>query len=423
MVRSAHPGRNSRILLQRTTNTDNAYNSWGGSTLYSGPDGPATRGSFDRPDAGFAVNRNFLSTIPKRLCHTLDGRVVSYELRSVFRDQGGIVLSPHTFIQVAQLGRFWYINQPGSTCEARLEGGQIRLYDGFTYRQSSWRNWEQSFVAWSERAGYRFDYAVNSDLEFHPELLEHYRLVLSVGHDEYWSSPRRDHLEAFIDRGGNVAFFSGNNAMWQVRSEDNGRALVCWKDHKQDPLYLNGDHKQLSTLWCHHLIDRPENRLTGVSFAYGGYYAFFDKYHDGDGAYEIHRPDHWVFEGTHLKRGDRLGARDRVIGYECDGCDFEMQGGLPLSTGRDGTPETFEILATSPAELSVADDSLDLVSKALYGERSTRVQRQPGAAVMGIYTRGGTVFTTGCTEWANGLRGRDRAVERITRNILDRLSQ
>lgn len=37
VVRSAQPGRDTSILLQRTTNTDNAYNSWGGTTLYNGP--------------------------------------------------------------------------------------------------------------------------------------------------------------------------------------------------------------------------------------------------------------------------------------------------------------------------------------------------------------------------------------------------
>src|SRR5438067_765697 len=87
--------------------------------------------------------------------------------------------------------------------------------------------WELPFVQWAEKAGYRIDYAVNSDLEFHPELLKHYRLVLSVGHDEYWSAPMRDHLEQFIAAGGNVAFLSGNVCCWQVRSESHGRALTC----------------------------------------------------------------------------------------------------------------------------------------------------------------------------------------------------
>ena len=132
MVRSARPGRDTKILLQLCTNTYNAYNNWGGSSLYGGPKGPARRVSFERPYVGFV---------------------------------------------------------PG---------------DRFTSRYSGWRNWEQPFVAWAEAAGYRLDFAVNSDLEFRPEILKGYRLVLSVGHDEYWSAPMRDHLEAFIGAGGNV---------------------------------------------------------------------------------------------------------------------------------------------------------------------------------------------------------------------------
>src|SRR5262249_30876920 len=65
---------------------------------------------------------------------------------------------------------------------------------------SQFKQWEEPFVRWAEANGYAFDYCVNSDLEFRPELLDHYKLVLSVGHDEYWSTPMRDHLEAFIGR-------------------------------------------------------------------------------------------------------------------------------------------------------------------------------------------------------------------------------
>ena len=78
------------------------------------------------------------------------------------------------------------------------------------------------------------------DLEFRPELLKHYKLVLSVGHDEYWSAPMRDNLEKFIGDGGNVAFFSGNTCCWQVRSEDDGRALACWKQAFGDDPHLQG---------------------------------------------------------------------------------------------------------------------------------------------------------------------------------------
>lgn len=35
---------------------------------------------------------------------------------------------------------------------------------------------EQTFVAWAERNDIQLDYAINSDLERHPELLSDYRL-------------------------------------------------------------------------------------------------------------------------------------------------------------------------------------------------------------------------------------------------------
>src|SRR5262249_26483380 len=138
--------------------------------------------------------------------------------------------------------------------------------DKFTSKYSGWRNWEQPFVQWAERAGYTIDFAVNSDLEHLPQLLKPYRLVLSVGHDEYWSSGMRDSLEAFIAGGGNVAFFSGNTAFWQVRSESKGRALVSWKQNfPRDPVYDSDDQKLLTGMWSNRLVKRPENFLTGVS--------------------------------------------------------------------------------------------------------------------------------------------------------------
>ena len=89
--------------------------------------------------------------------------------------------------------------------------------------------WEHHFIHWAEQQGYTMDYAANLDLEQRPAILEDYSLVLSVGHDEYWSAGMRDSLEAWIARGGNCAFFSGNSVCWRVRPEDDGKALTCFK--------------------------------------------------------------------------------------------------------------------------------------------------------------------------------------------------
>lgn len=333
IVRAEHPGKKTKILLQLSTNTYNAYTNWGGHSLYSYHDRDGLQGhrvSFDRP------------------------------LHSLFS------------------------------------------------------NWEIHFVRWAEANGYQLDYAANSDLEFHPEMLGHYRLILSVGHDEYWSSPMRDHLEKYIADGGNVAFFSGNTCCWQVRSEDNGRALTCWKQSLNlDPFFRTGDPKLLSTAWGHHLVQRPENQLTGVGFLWGGFHRSHGQFMDGPGSFKMHRPNHWIFAGTNVKRGDRFGGKDTIVGYECDGCEMKWENDLPFPTHRDGTPESFTILATCPAQWAPGDR--------LWYDRFPK--DRVGAAVLGVYTQGGTVFTAGTTDWSHGLRGKDPIVEQITKNILDRLSK
>lgn len=276
------------------------------------------------------------------------------------------------------------------------------------------QQWELPFIQWAEKEGYELDYAVNEDLEFHPEILRRYRLVLSVGHDEYWSSPMRDHLEAYIGRGGNVAFFSGNSVCWQVRAEDRGAALTCWKQaFREDPLYKTGPLRLLSSLWSHHDVKRPENGLTGVGFLHGGYHKSHGQLMDGSGAFTVHRPGHWILEGTGLQRGDAFGGADTVVGYECDGCEMEWREGVPYPTLRDGTPRGFEIVCTAPAQWHPDDCE--------WYERWEKGHK--GHAVVGTYQRGGTVVTVGTTDWSHGLRGRDPAVMRITRNVMDRLGR
>lgn len=279
---------------------------------------------------------------------------------------------------------------------------------------SQFRRWELPFARWAERHGYELDYATNRDLEERPELLANYRLVLSVGHDEYWSTPMRDALEAYIGRGGNVAFFSGNVSCWQVRSEDGGQAITCWKqNYHNDPAYLAGDNASITTKWCHEILDRPENQLTGVGYLWGGFHRSHGHVMNGSGGYRTHRPEHWVFAGTDLQVGEEFGMEDSIVGYECDGCELEWREGLPYPTYRDGTPRSFTVLATAPAQWSASDAAW---YKGWDAERL-------GAACLGVYERGGTVFTAASTDWSHGLRGGDPVVMQITRNVLDRLNR
>ena len=164
----------------------------------------------------------------------------------------------------------------------------------------------------------------------------------------------RDTVESFIASGGNVAFFSGNTALWQVRMEDpvDGCAtvMVGYKGQfKNDPVFDTDRIGELTSIWSDHLIGRPENHMTGVSFTRGGYHRIGKRVTNGAGGYTVYRPEHWIFDGTGIDYGDVLGAAATTVGYECDGCEYTVVDGLPHPTGADGTPESFEILGMVPA--------------------------------------------------------------------------
>ena len=177
--------------------------------------------------------------------------------------------------------------------------------------------------------------------------------------------------------------------------------------------------------------------MTGVSFTRGGYHRIGKRATNGAGGYTIHRADHWLFEGTGLGYGDVLGAEAVTVGYECDGCTSPTGDGLPYPTHEDGTPASFVILGTAPAAHFTRDDRhpaaragpavRDRVHRRPAVRRSRSAEECSGSpqghAVLGTYTSpaGGVVVTSGSTDWAHGLAGRDPQVEQITRNLLDRL--
>lgn len=388
-----------RILLVLATNTYNAYNKWGGSCLYTG----ATTLSFQRP-----IERGFL-TRPEA---DFDGRVASIE--------------------------------PGG------DPGHQRLLDYLEQHKypmwcasSGWHNWERRFVRWAERNGFVIDVAVNSDLEGRPEVLDGCALVVSVGHDEYWSSAMRDTLDAFVAAGGNHAIFSGNTSFWQVRLENDGATMVCFKGQaaRLDPVMGTPDQHLLTSFWSDPAIGRPETTTIGLTFSRGGYARIGRGTPRSSGAFTVYRPNHWAFDGTDLCYGDALGLGSYIVGYEVDGCAYTLHKGLPVPTHEDGAPDSLTILATAPARLlSQTDDyseipealwadpsgpgDLEGVAAGLFGDASPQntAKIAHGSAVVACFTRGaGTVFNAGTTDWAYGL-DHDTTVQRVTANVLRRLS-
>jgi hypothetical protein len=401
VVRAAEPGRDNKAVLVIGTNTYNAYNKWGGGCLYTG----APKVSFQRP-----IERGYITRAIDP--DGFDGRAAN--------------VTPEPDPDHNRLHKYLTDHKVAMwTCSA------------------GWHNWERRFVRWAEAAGFRFDYAVNSDLEFRPEILEPYRLLLSVGHDEYWSWGMRDAVDAHLGRGGNFAIFSGNAVYWQVRYEDGGDTMRCHKyaAREQDPVMGTGRQRELSGIWSDPLVGRPENLTTGLSFCRGGYVRFGRCVPRSTGAYTIHQPKHWAFEGTGLRYGDPLGLGSYIVAYEVDGCELAMRDGVPYPTGAEGTPKDMVVLATAPAHLiSNGPDGNETVVPMSFdptgmGDLEFTVQTLLGAvtpegiarftnghAVMGTFRHpgGGTVFNAGTADWAYGL-DRDPIVQRVTENVMTRL--
>ncbi|HEV2236528.1 MAG TPA: DUF4082 domain-containing protein [Ktedonobacterales bacterium] len=139
---------------------------------------------------------------------------------------------------------------------------------------------EYPMVRWLELNGYNVSYMSSIDIERYSSLLRNHRAIVSAGHDEYWSGGERTAIEGARDAGVNIMSLTGNTMFWKTRWENaidgsntTYRTLVSYKetlDNKvEDPLD--------PTVWTGTWRDarfsppadggRPENGLLGTSFA------------------------------------------------------------------------------------------------------------------------------------------------------------
>jgi len=178
----APAGSRSAILVQVPVNTWQAYNSWGGRSLYdiAGAAARANSVSFDRPYAWSAPGNQ----------------------------------SP--------MGR------------------------------------EYPFVLFLEQSGYDVSYQTDVDTDRDPTSLLDHRLVISLGHDEYWTEAMRNAFRAARDAGVNLAFMGANDVYWRVRYDDGGRTIVDYKSG-DDP--VRGSVLQTGYF---RVLESPECKLIGI---------------------------------------------------------------------------------------------------------------------------------------------------------------
>ena len=154
---------------------------------------------------------------------------------------------------------------------------------------------------WLEKEGYDVTYISNVDTHADGDGLQRAKVFLSVGHDEYWTKEMFENVEKARDAGVSLAFLSGNSVSGEVD-------LLPSTDGRPNRIM-----RRVGGL-------PGEEELMGAT-----------SYGVGFNDWTCNMPDHWIFEGTGMKEGDRV---EQLVGWEYHGPPLrEDEDLVVLSTG------------------------------------------------------------------------------------------
>ncbi|MFM7397861.1 MAG: N,N-dimethylformamidase beta subunit family domain-containing protein [Verrucomicrobiota bacterium] len=161
---------------------------------------------------------------------------------------------------------------------------------------------------WLEENGYDVTYCSNSDLHT-PDRGLKCRAFLSVGHDEYWDIRAFRSVERMRDEGVSLLFLSGNSVCWvtPMRPSADGRPdriLFRGGPYGGDQEYARNRAKNHGPFPEH---GPDEGLLMGARNV---------EPVNGGGDWTCVQPDHWIFEGTGMRKGDSIPG---LIGWEYHG--------------------------------------------------------------------------------------------------------
>ena len=153
---------------------------------------------------------------------------------------------------------------------------------------------DRDFVTFAEAQGYDIAYATDADLDADPTLADRRRMIVVQGHSEYWTLGMRNAVEGAIAAGTSAAFFSANDAYWQVRfADDARRLLIGYKQFcGQDPIAVT-DPVRATCLWRDPAVGRPENAMIGEMFGESVWAA---------APMQIADPSRWIWDGSGADR-------------------------------------------------------------------------------------------------------------------------
>ena len=219
--------------------------------------------------------------------------------------------------------------------------------------------YDLDLLRWLEQEGYDIAYTTDVDVHLDPSLLLGRKVVLTAGHDEYWTKEMRDAFEAARDSGVNIAFMGANTAYWQARIEDSGHTLVEYRNAANDPV----TDTALDTVQFRDLVpSRPECKMMGVAYN-GGSLSGIDNFDFPVNASALSHP--W-FSGTGFTASSVV---RQAVGYEWDqiisGCTqpgpltnfFHYSGSSPADTVAYTAPSGAIVFSTGTLGFVTALDN------------------------------------------------------------------
>jgi hypothetical protein len=276
-------------------------------------------------------------------------------------------------------------------CYDRPYGKYTQIYDNpLSQGSGEFLLWEFPLAFWMERLGYDVTYVSNTDVAADPQCVTRGKAFLSVGHDEYWAREQYDHLMAAVKAGVNVAFLSGNTCCFVAPLTPSSRNVP------RRVLTRAGRYGGIRPSERDYMVDLPLEAPNEATLIGAQTVSPFN----GSGDWVVTRPDHWLFAGTGMKKGDRIPG---LVGWEFHGEPADIPG---LEVVAEGTTIN-------------AGDKEAHWTATIY----------PGP-------KGNAVFNASTIFWAQGLsappghmpvishhgrpHGPDERVQRITRNLFER---
>lgn len=256
-----------------------------------------------------------------------------------------------------------------------------------------WLCFEFPAAYWLEQQGYDVTYCSNSDM-LTPDHGLKCKAFISIGHDEYWDIRQYESAVKMRDAGVNLLFLSGNTVCWVTPFSPNHSGVANRRIFRGGP--YGGDYE--------YAVNREQehgpfpHRGPDEGYLMG---ARNIRPVNGGGDWICTKPEHWIFEGTGMKKGEAVPG---MIGWEYHG--------------------------DPPKDLA----GLEVVAAGTAWQGGTVPQQWAATIYPG--PKGNFVFNASTIWWAQGLskppghmpvwshfsrpHGADARVQRITANVLKR---